>query len=468
MEKHVLSKSTFIRGVQCLKSLYLHKNRPFLRDKLTAHQLNKFDRGHEVGALAHKLFPGGENCAPHYPSAYRKAIEKTQQLIQSKFPVIYEATLQAEGVLIMADILSYHNHTWDMYEVKSSLKINQIYLFDISLQYFVLNQAGVPMGKAYILHVNEDYLYEGGDIDLEHFFKKVDVSDEVNGLQENIRSMLNSELMILEEKKSPSISIGPHCFTPYPCDFMGHCWKNEPLDSVARLHSISPAERFQWIKEGFSTWKDLTIQHFENELLHAEIMARSKGQPFVRKEWLTQKLLELKEPFWVFIIAAENAIPLISGTRPFEPVPLAWGISEGQKEVISIAHSAMERNPFELFINDAYSANISNHKTLFTAGPRSLSLLKKLFPDHEVEDLMQWLWSPFLYFPFGWDEADPWLFAAQAGLMDVPPEKTSSEKILRKIQKDIKFINTNHFKELLSTELSAMQSIFRLIHQMIN
>jgi len=52
MEKHVLSKSTFIRGNQCLKSLYLNKKRPFLRDKLSPEQLEKFRRGHNVGFLA--------------------------------------------------------------------------------------------------------------------------------------------------------------------------------------------------------------------------------------------------------------------------------------------------------------------------------------------------------------------------------------------------------------------------------
>ena len=78
---HTLSKSTFIRGVQCLKSLYLNKHRPFLRDRLTPEQLAKFRRGHEVGKLAWQLFPGGKNCAPGHPSQYAKALENTRKLI---------------------------------------------------------------------------------------------------------------------------------------------------------------------------------------------------------------------------------------------------------------------------------------------------------------------------------------------------------------------------------------------------
>jgi hypothetical protein len=58
----ILSKSTFIRGLQCEKSLYLHKKRPFLRDRLSPEQLAKFSRGTNVGVYAQELFPGRGRC----------------------------------------------------------------------------------------------------------------------------------------------------------------------------------------------------------------------------------------------------------------------------------------------------------------------------------------------------------------------------------------------------------------------
>ncbi len=79
MEKHILSKSTFIRGVQCLKSLYLNKKRPFLRDKLFAEQKAKYKRGWDIGLIAQELFPGGINLRPKSPFQYRKAIETTKK-----------------------------------------------------------------------------------------------------------------------------------------------------------------------------------------------------------------------------------------------------------------------------------------------------------------------------------------------------------------------------------------------------
>src|SRR5665647_3976043 len=52
-------KRQYIRGLQCYKSLYLNKFRPYLRDKISEEQLAKFARGHAVGKVAQQLFPGG-------------------------------------------------------------------------------------------------------------------------------------------------------------------------------------------------------------------------------------------------------------------------------------------------------------------------------------------------------------------------------------------------------------------------
>ena len=91
MEKHLLSKSTFIRGNQCLKSLYLNKKRPFLRDRLSPEQLAKFKRGHRVGELAQQLFPGGTDLKPKSPSQYRKKVLETAQIILTdSYHTLYE------------------------------------------------------------------------------------------------------------------------------------------------------------------------------------------------------------------------------------------------------------------------------------------------------------------------------------------------------------------------------------------
>lgn len=61
---HILSKSTFIKGEQCHKALYMYKKHPYLRDKLSVEQRAKFKRGIDVGILARTYFPNGINMTP--------------------------------------------------------------------------------------------------------------------------------------------------------------------------------------------------------------------------------------------------------------------------------------------------------------------------------------------------------------------------------------------------------------------
>ena len=82
MEKHILSKSTFIRSSQCLKSLYLYKNFYKQHDRPSPEQLAIFNRGSNVGVLARNIFPDGVDCSSESAFKYAEAVEKTNKLIE--------------------------------------------------------------------------------------------------------------------------------------------------------------------------------------------------------------------------------------------------------------------------------------------------------------------------------------------------------------------------------------------------
>lgn len=224
MEKHLLSKSTFIKGYHCLKSLYLYKKRPFLRDKLTAEQRAKFKRGHEVGDLAQQLFPGGVDMSPKSPSQYQKSVIQTLEAIKMGKEVIYEATFQHEKVLVMLDVLVKKEDGWHAYEVKSSKKLSETYFTDAALQYWVIANSGLALQSFSLVYVDENYRLNG-DLDLRSYFIIQNVTEEVKEKQAFITEKILEEKAILEEKHSPKVDVGAHCFSPYKCDFVGFCWK---------------------------------------------------------------------------------------------------------------------------------------------------------------------------------------------------------------------------------------------------
>lgn len=224
MEKHILSKSTFIKGYHCPKSLYLYKKRPFLRDRMTAEQRAKFRRGHQVGDLARDIFPGGIDVSPKSPSQYQKSVLRTTELIEQGQEIIYEATFQHEQVLVMLDVLVRTKKGWMAYEVKSSKKLSETYYTDAALQYWVIQNSGLDIEQFFLVYVDENYRLEG-DINLKKYFLFEDVTQNVLGRQKFIGEKVVSSKAVLLEKHSPKVEVGNQCFFPYQCDFIGFCWK---------------------------------------------------------------------------------------------------------------------------------------------------------------------------------------------------------------------------------------------------
>ncbi|MCK5775790.1 MAG: hypothetical protein KAH25_06435, partial [Bacteroidales bacterium] len=243
MEKHILSKSTFIKGYHCLKSLYLHKKRPFLRDRFTAEQLAKFKRGHQVGDLAQQLFPGGIDVSPKSPSQYQKSVIRTAELIAQGQEVIYEATFQFDKVLVMLDLLVKTDKGWDAYEVKSSKSLSETYFTDAALQYYVITQSGLDIHQFYLVYVDKAYRLKE-EMVLDEYFIKQDVTTELIEKQGFIAEKIAEEMALLQEKHSPKVEVGAHCFSPYKCDFVGFCWKkikDKPyLPKAINLEGIFP------------------------------------------------------------------------------------------------------------------------------------------------------------------------------------------------------------------------------------
>ena len=235
---HILSKSTYIKGLQCEKALYMTKKHPYLRDKLSIEQRAKFQRGTDVGILAQQYFPGGVNMTPNSPSQFPKRVKETMEnLSNPAVSVMYEAVFQYNDTLIMVDILTRDGERWKAIEVKSSLKLSTTYYNDAALQYYVLHGCGVPLSDFQLMHVNPDYVRHG-DIDVKQLFQLVSVMDYAKEQEPVIAANVDRLKQVVALPHAPQVEVGPQCNNPYPCDFRGHCWKNIPQEDPNVPYSI--------------------------------------------------------------------------------------------------------------------------------------------------------------------------------------------------------------------------------------
>lgn len=343
MEKHLLSKSTFIRSAQCQKSLYLHKKRPFLRDKMSLEQQAKFKRGTRVGELARDLFPDGINMAPKSPSQYQQAVIKTKEAVEAGEEVIYEAVFQHDRVLVMLDILVKDNGKYYAYEVKSSKRISSTYILDAALQYYVITQSGLELEDIALVYVNPDYQM-GKGLDLKEYFTIRSVLDQIVKEQELIAEKIHEAKATLRLKKSPLIDIGPHCYNPYPCDFIGHCWKHIKMNSVFDLHFLQAEQQFAAYKNGQLSIQDLDVS-LSDKKLYLEKQAYLNQKPYYDHNAIYPLRLILKEQFYLLhLFVIRPAMPLAEGMKPYDSIPAMMQVGN-HRQKLAFEWSLDSQNP---------------------------------------------------------------------------------------------------------------------------
>ena len=113
----MLSKSRFLAGLQCHLRLWYQCYQRELIPEVPPAQQAIFDAGHEVGALATQLYPGGVLIeAPYYQ--HERAVQSTLKAMQDpEVKAIYEAAFMFDGVRIRVDILQrLQNEIWNLVE----------------------------------------------------------------------------------------------------------------------------------------------------------------------------------------------------------------------------------------------------------------------------------------------------------------------------------------------------------------
>ena len=235
-----LSKSQYIRALQCHKSLWLYKHNPELRDTPSSKSESLFNTGYQVGDLAKELFTGGVEIE-FDSSNFDGMVKQTKKLIESGCEIIYEATFKEDGIFAMADILVKNGDAWDIYEVKASTHVKEYHINDISIQWYAISKA-INLNRAYVMHINNKYVRDA-KLSIRSLLSRTDVTTEVLKKQDAILAKL-SEIEKMLKDKVPNIDIGKHCFDPHSCDFYSHCWSHIPKENS--VFDISYAMGKQW------------------------------------------------------------------------------------------------------------------------------------------------------------------------------------------------------------------------------
>jgi len=406
-----LSKSQFVRGLQCHKSLWLHKYCPELRDEASTEQV-LLQSGTDVGILARRLFPGGVEV-PYDGLSFEEQVRMTANLLEKGISTIYEATFRFDDVFVKVDILHKGPKGWELYEVKSSTGAKDVYLNEIAVQYHVASGAGIPISRTSLVHIDNKYV-RSGEIEINRLFAVKEVTETITGMQGMVVAEISRMREMLREDV-PSTDIGPHCTKPYECDFHGHCWAHIPKNSVFDLGG-NGVNKFALYGKGVIRLEDVPLDILSRrQRIQAESYQRQRNhidinsvKSFLDSLWYPLCFLDFETTYM-------TPVPLLDGTKPYQQVPFQYSLHVLDHEGSDLRHleflaeptddprksfvagllAAVPENACVLTYNQLFEN--SRMKELAAAFPEYAERLNRIIGT--VRDLMTPFRSRHIYYP---------------------------------------------------------------------
>jgi hypothetical protein len=191
----LLTKTDYKNYLECGCYLWMAKKGKHLLPPFSASELFHQQEGEKVDALAKQLYRKGVELFDFNEEGWRKS----KPLFAAKEAVIFQPTvITKSGLTCRADIVTYDQKAdaYDLREVKSATTVRPEDLHDVAFQLVCFKEAGIKVGKAYILHVNSQYVRHG-IIAPEEFFVTEEVTEEARALVPEVKKGIADSLALL-------------------------------------------------------------------------------------------------------------------------------------------------------------------------------------------------------------------------------------------------------------------------------
>jgi hypothetical protein len=335
---NTISKSQYLKGLQCPKALWLYRNRKDLAPEISEGRQFIFDTGHEVGVLAQQYFGEGlEITEPYYK--IDQAVRSTNQAVKQGKGLIFEATACADsGAYSRIDIFKKVDgtDTWDLIEVKSSTGIKDYHIDDMALQRHAFAGAGYRIGKSILMHVNNGYV-RSGKLDLQALFTLEDCTGVVEDRLAEVGSKVEELIKVINSRIEPEIEIGGRCTKPFECDYIPYCWDHVPDYSVYDVFNGSKLEdlleknilNIPEVPEDLDLTdrQSIEISAFKENRIHRDITA------------IKAFLERLKYPlYYLDYETISPAVPLFDNSSPYETIPFQFSLHVQSKKGGDLKH----------------------------------------------------------------------------------------------------------------------------------
>lgn len=222
-----VTKTDFVRGLQCPKMLWLDSHKPEEKYIPAAVQ-RRLDLGNEFGDKAMAIFGDYVETTAYRPDGrmdYAAMLERTERCLLAGTPVICEAAFSWYGNYCAADILKKTASGYELYEVKNAPRPRREFLIDLGFQSYLIRKSGVLLERCFLILRGENEAErkeDGGRAEVT--FRIVDETKEARLFERMAdKNIWTFSKLKKQEAEEPKVSVGRQCESPYKCWYYDYC-----------------------------------------------------------------------------------------------------------------------------------------------------------------------------------------------------------------------------------------------------
>ena len=173
--EYKLTKTKIKSGQQCHKKLWFDLHDPKNKEKKYI-----LEKGLRFESVVRERYSKGYGEVLDLSGVWKDVVSKTMLAIKSDdINVIFEGAFIYLDTLVRTDVLIRNIKGWELLEIKSAAKLNDAHISDIAIQSFIVKKCEVNLTSVKLIHINEDFTYEG-DVNYKDLINvENEITDEV-------------------------------------------------------------------------------------------------------------------------------------------------------------------------------------------------------------------------------------------------------------------------------------------------
>ena len=216
-----ITKTDFMRGMQCRKMLWLDKHKPSLK-VIPPEVQQRLDAGNDFGDRAMAMFGDYEEMTVYQPGTTypdtKAMVAKTLEHLEKGTSVICEAAFIYYNNYCALDILRKTSTGYDIYEVKNAPAVYDQFVRDVGFQYYIVSRCKVKIGNIYIVtHGNDE----------DNPFVINDVTEQAKAYAKWVNDNIWDLNRMQKEPEEVQVEVGEQCSKPYECWYYKYCHEDK-------------------------------------------------------------------------------------------------------------------------------------------------------------------------------------------------------------------------------------------------